>query len=405
MADQKRLFTFEFVTLCMVTFFAFCNMSVFYSFFSYLGRIGVPAEWRGFLVGLEPMSAFALRLAVIPLIHIGNAAGVMILSLLMTIVALSSYTWAVTIPSLIALRIFHGAAFVLLVSASMAIVVYLIPKERSAQGFGIVSVTTLVPYAVMPLVTEALLPSVRTEAHIYAGVTLLAFPGIGLLVILRKRLGQALQATRASLARRPSLKDLHQNLRHPGVVMILGVNLLLYLCYATVFFFVKGYFKAIESGDPGRFFTIATVMMIAVRVVGGRFFDRLNKMKILLASVCLLIPWFLLVNCLRSPLMIYLSAGYYGLCIGIIFPLLNSVLYEVSPEQLRGLNTNLALFMMDSGFFLSPYAGGMLLAAGRSFAALFNICAGLLACAAGLLALLTRFQATRLEDTSAEVNE
>jgi MFS family permease len=73
---------------------------------------------------------------------------------------------------------------------------------------------------------------------------------------------------------------------------------------------------------------------------------------------------------------LYLMAGYYGLCIGFIMPLLNALLFDVSPPHLRGVNANLALFVMDAGFFLSPYAGGAFIASGRSFGSLFTICAG-----------------------------
>ena len=43
-SEPKRLLSFEFVLLSAVSFFGFCNISVFYSFFSYLEKIGVPAE-------------------------------------------------------------------------------------------------------------------------------------------------------------------------------------------------------------------------------------------------------------------------------------------------------------------------------------------------------------------------
>ncbi len=62
----QRLFSFEFLVLCLIIVAAFCNVSVFYSFYYYLGAIGIPLVWRGFLVGLEPMAAFALRLFVLP---------------------------------------------------------------------------------------------------------------------------------------------------------------------------------------------------------------------------------------------------------------------------------------------------------------------------------------------------
>jgi MFS family permease len=74
--------------------------------------------------------------------------------------------------------------------------------------------------------------------------------------------------------------------------------------------------------------------------------------------------------------MLYLMAGYYGLCIGFVMPLLNASLFDVSPPHLRGVNINLALFVMDAGFCLSPYAGGAFIASGHSYGSLFNICAG-----------------------------
>jgi MFS family permease len=365
-------------------------MSVFYSFFSYLGRIGIPEEWRGFLVGLEPMSAFALRLAIIPMVHVANATKVMTLAFLMTVAALWSYTWVVTIPSLIVLRIFHGAAFVLLVSASTSLAVHLIPKEKSAQGFGIMSITVLTPYAVVPLLTETLLPHVRNETSIYAGVTVFALPGFLLLNILKKRVSVLLRDAHASLMRRPTMEELRGNLRHSGVVLILGVNLLLYLCYSTVFYFVKGYFKAVGVGDPGHFFTIASLVMIAVRVAGGSLLNKADKLKTMILFAFFLIPWFIIFGHVRSTHGFTLLAAAYGLCIGVVLPLLNAAMFQISPQQFRGLNNNLSLFMMDAGFFVSPYAGGMLLSQGLSFQTLFSICSGLLLLAVCLLLILQR---------------
>jgi MFS family permease len=194
----------------------------------------------------------------------------------------------------------------------------------------------------------------------------------------------------ASLMRRPSRDELRQNLRHPGVVLILAVNLLLYLSYATVFYFVKGYFQTVGAGDAGYFFTISTLVMIAVRALGGRLMDKVGKVRIITLFACLLVPWFLAFGQVRAPLAFTLLAAGYGLGIGIILPLLNAAMFLASPVPLRGLNTNLTLFMMDAGFFLSPLAGGMLLAGGWSFPALFYICAGLLALAVCLLVALGR---------------
>ena len=74
MPRPQSLLSLEFILLSGISFFAFCNIAVFYGFYSYLGQIGIPVEWRGLLVGLEPFTAFVLRLLLIPLISAGNAA-------------------------------------------------------------------------------------------------------------------------------------------------------------------------------------------------------------------------------------------------------------------------------------------------------------------------------------------
>ncbi|HOV85270.1 MAG TPA: hypothetical protein PLM79_02850 [Syntrophobacteraceae bacterium] len=228
MTDTGKLFSFEFVSLNLVAFFAFCNMSVFYSFFTYLERIGIAPEWRGFLIGLEPMAAFALRLAVVPVLHAGNAATGMLIALTMIVAALFSYGWVVTIPGLIVLRIFHGAAFVLLVSACMSLAVCFIPRVRSAQGFGVLSVSILLPYAVVPPVTEALLRHWQSEQDIYRSVTVLAIPAFAVLRVLRGRLGKVLCSLEGALTRRPTPEEIRLDLKERPVVLLLAVNLLVY---------------------------------------------------------------------------------------------------------------------------------------------------------------------------------
>ncbi|HOV85269.1 MAG TPA: MFS transporter [Syntrophobacteraceae bacterium] len=133
------------------------------------------------------------------------------------------------------------------------------------------------------------------------------------------------------------------------------------------------------------FFTVSALLMIAVRLLAGRFMDRMDKTRALRIFILLLIPCYLLFGRMDSPGTLGIMAACYGLCIGFLMPLLNAALFLASPPTLRGLNTNLALFAMDAGFFLSPYAGGAFLAAGGSFDLLFALCAAVLSMAFLLL--------------------
>ncbi len=375
--SEQKLFSADFVTLCLVSFFAFCNLSIFYGFAAYLERLGIPPSLGGLILGLEPMTAFLLRPIISMRLHAGNALKVMLASLFMVMISLLSYRLARNnIPALILLRVFHGAAFVLLVSSSMEAVVHFIPRAQSGRAFGLVSVTTLLPYAIMPLLTEWLLARVPDEARIYAAVSLFSLPAIALLVRNRRRIERTLTESGGGRPRAVSWPELKADLKVPEIARLLLCFLLLYLTYASVFFYVKQLAKELMVGSAGHFFTLSTAMIIATRVLSGKRLDRLDRRRVTRGFVVLLSLSIFGLAQARSPWLFYPLAMTYGLCIGFIFPLLNAELFSASPPERRGLNTNLSLFMMDAGFFTSPYLLGALQGAGLSVAALFELAVG-----------------------------
>ncbi|HPC03708.1 MAG TPA: MFS transporter [Syntrophales bacterium] len=395
-SPPTRLLTFEFLALLVVILAAFCNVSVFYSFYHYLGTLGIPLPWRGVLVGLEPMSAFILRLFVLPWLHVRNAMTVTFVSLVLLIAASVAYLQATTVPALIVLRIFHGAVFVLLTSAVIALVVNFIPGEKSGQGFGILSVATMIPYAVIPPLSEALLPRVRNEADLYAAVSLFSVVAIVLLVALRGRIGGAVQGMDRALLRRPSFAEIRENFRIRAVFVLLASVLLVYLAHATFFYFLKDLFFTTGSGDVGLFFTVSMAAMIAVRAAGAPLFDRMDKLLAVRAALGFLVPCILLMPYAASPAACGILAAVYGICMGVILPLLNALLFSASPPALRALNTNMTLFTMDMAYFLTPYLGGTLIALGGGFDVLFFIAAGIVALALSSSMALARGEGKKL---------
>ncbi|MFA5179873.1 MAG: MFS transporter [Syntrophales bacterium] len=394
MADlttPRKLWSFEFLALCLIIAVAFGNVSVFYSFYHYLGAIGIPIEWRGFLVGLEPMSAFILRLLVLPLLHGRNAFSVTLVSLILLIVASCTYPFVATVPAMIVLRIFHGAVFVLLTSAIIALVVYFIPGDKSGQGFSTISIATMIPFAIIPPLCEALLPYVRNEADIYAAVSIFSVVAIFLLIAIRGRLSDALRSMDDVLLHRPNISEIRDNLRLRSVVILLTTIFLIYLAHATVFYFMKDLSLQIRTGDVGLFFAISMAALISVRALGAALFDRMNKLSTLQKALALLVPSLIMLPLVAYTVVYYLLAAFYGLCIGVILPLLNALLFSASPPPLRGLNTNLTLFTMDVAYFLVPYLGGMLIALGAGFDFLFYIAAGFVALSFALAMIIPQF--------------
>jgi len=81
----------------------------------------------------------------------------------------------------------------------------------------------------------------------------------------------------------------------------------------------------------------------------------------------------------------------------VAIPLMMALLFDISEARFRGLNMNLALVMMQVGFFVGPLMGGIILAR-WGYETLFFFCGILNIAGAVLLGALPR--GTRREECS-----
>ncbi|MEG6550689.1 MFS transporter [Desulfocurvibacter africanus] len=384
--QPDRLLSFEFVALSAISFLAFCNLSIFYGFNAYLERQGIDPAWRGALLALEPAAAFALRPIIGPLLNLGNGVRVMGLGLATVMAALAGYSFAEGLGALVLVRVLHGVGFVLLVSAVISVLVHYVPKERSGQGFGVFSIMTLLPYALMPPLVESLLPGAGDEAGVYLLAAPLFLPAFLLLVPLGRR-ARALAAVlpRRSMSR-PSLGEIRADLRSPGVARLLLANLFVFTATTVVFFHMKDHLAGLGSANPGLFFSIFTAATILVRVACGPLLDRVNRAAMLAVVLPILGLCLYLFGAATEPAWVMALAGLYGVCLGFIMPQLNAAMFVISPPHLRGLNTNLMLFTMDGGYWLGPLLAGFLSAGGMGYTGIFGLI-GTLPLVAGVVAL------------------
>ncbi len=357
---NDRLCNFGFVSLNILVLFSFCNLAVFFSFYNYLKTLPIPLEWNGVLIGLLSASALAIRPFISTKLTPENAIRGVAVGLFLTIVSLLLYPLAHSLAAMILLRMFHGCAYVTLVSSSVALLVVFMPLSRSGQGFGIISISTLLPYAVIPYVVEAFFANVPQD-HIYSATALLMLPAAVLLIPLNKHISRRKgnEHSRSNSMLPPG--SLLRNLKNPRILSLLVCNGLLFSVYSLMFFFLKTFCANLNVGNPGLFFTIATSAMIAVRLCFGHLFDRYNKAVLIIISLIFFGAGILLISLIDSRLMFYIAAIIYGIGFGAATPMLNGLVYAVSVPEYRALNTNLMLEMVDVGFFIGPALSGLAL--------------------------------------------
>lgn len=386
LAPIKKLFTREFLALNGIIFLVFCNVAVFFQFQNYLQEdLHFPARSLGFLIGIFAFTALIVRPLISPFIHSDNARKWLFLSTLGVIIALLLYYPANGFWSMTLVRVFHGGIYVVLATAALTKMMDSIPEGQSGQAFGLITVITLLPYAVMPPLLDLLIRlfgGFLPVLYLTAFLMVLVFP---LLALIKTRPHEKETSRKPSLTR----SEIVENLKDRQIFSLLLISLLVYTAFAPVFFFLKGYALKIGIANPGWFFSLSTFMEIAVRLFAGTLLDKGSKVRSLAVSLIALTGAYIFLAHTADPVLFYGLGLAFGLCWGVAMPLMNGLIFDCSKPRFRALNTNLGMVMFQGGFFLGPLLGGWIIGDG-AFQMLYYVCSLMILAALLLLPLLRK---------------
>ena len=279
--EPKKLITKDFLALNAIVFLTYCNIAVFFEFHHYLGTLPIDEKWFGLLIALFSVTVLVIRPIISPLLHPDNAKRWIGISCFWVIVSLLLYNVAHDFWTMAVVRLIHGAAYVVMATAVVSRLVGSIPRDKSAQAFGLISVITLLPYAVIPPILEPLTRwagSFDNVLNLSCVLMLLSFP---LLSVIESGPAGMDDTSRDRIR----WSEVVENLKDTRVLSLMLLSLVIWTSYTPVFYFLKGHGEQIGVTNPGWFFTLSTFAEIAVRLVAGQMFDKLDKAKLLLGSL------------------------------------------------------------------------------------------------------------------------
>ncbi len=356
MMKTESLWTREFIAINAIAFLTYCNIAIFFQFHDYLATLNIPPNQIGFLIAIFSISALIIRPIISPMVTDENSKKWMFAGCCLLVGSLALYNFSTGFWSMAITRALHGATYVMVGTAAISKLVSIIPKDRSSQAFGLFSVITLLPFAVVPPLMDPLsdfLGGFDGAINVSAAMMLINLPLIGLF--------KSHDSETTLNTSRYTIRDGLLNLRNPQVWSLLVINLIVWTSFTTIFFFLKGFGDKIGIPNPGLFFTVSTFTEMAVRVLAGHLFDRADKRLLLMASIMILVGGYVSIGMVSGPTGFFILAFTLGLGWGIILPVINGFLFDVSEPEFRGLNANLATQMFQAGFSLGPLAGGMIL--------------------------------------------
>ena len=361
MDTSKKLFSVEFVAINLIIFLNYCNIALFFHFTSYLGSISIAPEWFGFLIGIFSLVILLLRPVISPFSNAYNSRKWIGVSTFFVIISLLLYGVANSVISMAIVRIFHAIAYVVLTVAVTSRMVLSIPREKSSLAFSIISVISLMPYAIIPpavVYLTAVLESFQLVLAVAGLMMALTYP---LLVLIPDDSDSVKPEARSPL----SLSEMKTNLRNICILVVLGISVVVWTTYAPVFYFLNDFGVSIGVSNPGLFFTISSLSEIGVRLIGGGLMDRENKTGLLVYALMWLAVCYLAMVFVRGSGMFYLMGLLMGVGWGLIMPLLSSIVFDLSEPRFRAFNTNLTFQMFQLGFFVGPVFGAPLVEHGR----------------------------------------
>lgn len=391
MPKAPGLFSLGFLAVNLQFALVTAIAALFFAFSGYLQLLGVDPGTAGFILSADALAALVVQPLISPLIHAGTARRWLLGGSVVLSAALFMLGAARTVPWLVAARLLQGAGFICVLSSLITMVVRFIPAGMSGRAFGLLSLVRLIPYAVIPLLFD--LPGIAPPSF---GALLRPAALAALVPVLLLLLPCSQQGKGEEISRPPGLSGMAASLASRPVRLLLLSALLFFCGYSAVFFFLKQFGLSLGVANAGLFFAVATLVMIAVRLLGSGAFDRCDKNLLSGAALVLTAVCYALLPAFGSSLPFLVLAGFCGLGWGIAMPLQAAVMFDISAPAARGMNQNLLVLMMQGGFFIGPFLGGELIARfgyGALFASLaaMTLAAGFLmlagrapqACAAG----------------------
>lgn len=318
---------------------------------------GASAGVIGAVIGTWSLASLASRPVASPLIErLGRrstamwllCADVLVVALYLPIGAIGWHVYAV--------RALHGAVEGTARVALFAMVFDLLPEGREGEAMSVFSVCGMGSAAIAPIVAEVLIRNLGFDWFFLAAIALTAIAAYFARMVPDDRpqhpMAEPAAAPRAgAMSYRALLVD-------SGLLPLWIVTLLFALAISSRLSFVAPF--ASERGIVGVawYFTIYSLIAIAIRLGGARFMDRIGLERALLPSMVILAAGVALIAGTGHYRMLYIAAALGGLGHAYVYPALSAMVIGRTRAGAIGRSSSIYQSLYDLGSMAGPYSLG-----------------------------------------------
>ena len=260
------------------------------------------------------------------------------------------YPVARTVPALFALRLFHGLAMGLFSTAAAVVVTDVVPAARRGEGMGVFGMGSNTALAMGPILSLAVVGRF-SFTPLFAASAAVALAA----VVLGAAVGETGTPAPVRFSFRP------ETAFQRGAVFPAIIVAALMVAHGSVVTFLPLMGQVREIGNPGAFFTVAAVMLLAVRAKAGSLSDRWGRGPVIVPGMLLTAAAMLLTGLAHAPRTLLAAGALYGLGLGLAQPALMALAADRAGEGERGRAIATLYTGWELGIGLGAYAFGCLL--------------------------------------------
>jgi MFS family permease len=399
---QPVLFTRPFVLICLATLFFYLSFYLILPVMPlYVAGLGGSSTQIGLIIGLFAFASMLLKPPSGWIIDRRGNRPVLLIGMAVFLLASLGYMLIRSITGILALRVFHGIGMGLFPTAATVVVAELAPISRRGEAMGWFGVANSVGMILGPAAGTAV------AAHLgYPALFLLAAgiagAGLGCLVML-----PSVGPPATDLSWTFRWRDLFSR----AAILPAALLLFLFVPYGSMMAFIPIVAARRGVGNPGTFYSVFALAVLAVRAKAGRISDVMGRAAVILPGMAVGAAAFAILGLSGGPLGVLVGAAVYGIAFGSVQPALMALTADRVPAAERGKAMGTFYTAWELGVSLGGTGSGLLLRIG-DFSFMLLACAAFPA-AGALLSLRAKSpaaicppsQAGRSSETAAEPTE
>src|SRR5215510_5558158 len=374
------LFTRDFLLLCVSSFLFSSSMFLLFAVLALFVVQELKGEQSqiGLIMGAFAVSSVLNRPGSGRLVDLWSRKAGLSLGALIYCVAPALYTQVGSVPMMLGLRFFHGIGIAVYTTSGSVLAADLCPPTRRGEGMGYYGMSMNLAMTIGPALGAALVEVIGFAGLFWlsSSLALASFLLVQLVSEPHRTHGPAqIGGQRPALFSRAAL--------FPGFIAMCMT-----MTFGTVVSFLPLYVRDHGLGNPGLFFTVYSVVVVASRPFAGQWSDRFGRMAVIIPGMVILAVAMISLACATTHWGLLGSAVLQGLGFGCVHPSIMAWVVDRSTAHDRGPALATLMGAFDVGAGLSAIGLGIVLQY-TSFTVLYLSAAGIGLFGAGACAAVT----------------